>query len=332
MAASRQNQRSIGWLFSEDGTDGPDFVERQTSRTQESLMSLTRIMEKQGLDPFMLVRARGAGGLAVGLEEHARFGHGLVFKRDLKEGEDVFSEVPLVIDNAFAIARPLHRVRHNERHNWSIVEECLKTMSIARIKLLLAANYAEGLADVTWETPGDDTAKQYMVDTYKVEDALVYRLYNIFSTNNLVAGIGLMPIRTASGAPLQVPFPRYGFFLLMSRANHACAPSATLRRERPAGALATTVVTTRNVRAGEPLTIDYLQTVSGPSKRVELCKAFGFRCACDRCRPLCSLLACDKIATQACPCQHAQYCCKDHQRHDWQRHKLEEHEKDTFFV
>jgi hypothetical protein len=165
-----------------------------------------------------------------------------------------------------------------------------------------------------------------MAKTYKREEQAIQRLYDIMSTNCIVAELGLKPVMFAGGVRGHVVVPHYGFFPLMSRANHSCTPSVTLVHPRSTSAgSVTTFVTTRDVKAGEALTMDYVNATPLSKKRLELYKGFGFRCRCERCRGLCALLECNEKGAKACgACHKVRYCCKEHQVKDWPRHKATE--------
>ena len=253
----------------------------------------------------------------------------LVYSVHLGPDQHVFTERPFVQDTLIEIAPWLHQPLYNKRQAWNLVERCFKTLVPAQIEALLATGYATGVVvrAQSWETPADDHALQHIMRVCRIIDEdMVRRLYDIMATNNIVACTSIIPSMVP---PMLVP-ARYGFFLLMSRMNHACIPSARLDIPTvPWGDVgdATSVLTTRAVRAGEPLTFDYVNAVPLAEKRKTLLELFGFRCECDRCRPLCALLECNNEGSRSCPCHAVRYCSQEHQRADWLRHKASEHIK-----
>ncbi len=258
-------------------------------------------------------------------------GKQLVFCVDMPAGALVFTERPLVEDAVLEASAAERALRHNDRPAWSIVEQCLTLLPRHEIDALLAAGYARDVTAAAaqgWEAPGDERALAYMCSTFPTVDAaLVRHLYDVVGTNNIIASTTLVP--GATGVVYEIPL-RYGFFALLSRANHACSPSVRLAIPRyPFAPLhcveGVSVYTTRTVRAGEPLTFDYIVNSTREAKRTTLMHLFGFRCACDTCVTLCTLLECREPGAHACPCHRARYCSAAHQRADWARHKKEEH-------
>lgn len=246
----------------------------------------------------------------------------LVYASSLAKGEFVFGETPLVIDGVAQTPKEIHRKRHNERWVWSEVEECLKTPR--KIEMIFNSDYAQGIIQSPgiWEEPGDTEALNEIRKIYNFSEDEIKRLYDIFATNHLIAAIKIIP---ENGFNLAVP-ANYGFFLLLSRINHACYPSAELKI--PSGPDSPVqVFTTRTVQTNEPLTIDYATSVPLEQKREALLKLYGFRCACNRCVNLCGWLPCNKVAKLHCPCRTFKYCSKQHQKLDWARHKNAEHKK-----
>jgi len=248
-------------------------------------------------------------------------GKGLAFSRPLDAGQVVFCEIPLVVDASHMISPEEHELRHNSRFAWSIVEEALKTLPAPLLQSLLSSDYATGIVNMHWDSAGDARALAYMVATYQKSPESVGRLYDVMATNCIVADVGMKRIEVG-GRVVHVPVPLYGFFALLSRANHSCRPSASLSK-RPGRA--TFVITTRAVAAGEALTIDYLQTEPAATKRRELFKQFGFYCACAHCKTRCALLSCNEAGDKWCSkCHTARYCSREHQVEDWARHKAAE--------
>jgi len=250
-------------------------------------------------------------------------GKELAFNVPLGQGAVVFKERPLVVDAALAVSVAVGKERYNSRHSWSITEECLKTIPGPELEALVSkGGYADGIGLVKWEVPGDDNALEYLVRTYKKPGDLIRRLYDIMSTNVIIADTGLMAMEDGQGHRFHVPYPRYGFFPLLSRANHSCTPSATLVRP-PTEPGVTHVVTTRPVKEGDALTIDYVQAEPLETKRTFLLENYDFRCACERCRDFCSRLSCNNAGTKVCSaCKQMRYCCREHQVADWPRHKM----------
>lgn len=253
----------------------------------------------------------------------ARHARGLAFSVPLAAGQVAFSEIPLVVDASHMLSQEEHQARHNSRSAWGITDECLRRLPRQQILDLLAADYATGVIDGQWESPGDDKALSLLSQRYATEPALARRLYDVIATNCVAADIGLKPVSLPDGRTARLLVPLYGFFALLSRANHSCCPSATLAKPRPSprGPIAS-IVTTRRVAAGEALTIDYVQNEPLATKRAELLKQFGFACACERCETLCSLVTCNETGAKACSrCHTARYCSREHQVADWPRHK-----------
>jgi hypothetical protein len=248
---------------------------------------------------------------------------GLAFSVALAPGQIAFGEIPLVVDASHTLSEEEHKERHNSRSAWGIAEECLKRLSPQQIQNLLAADYATGILDGRWESPGDDRALAYLATRYVVDPGTTRRLYDLMATNCVAADTGLKPVPLPGGGRVHVMVPLYGFFALLSRANHSCCPSATLTppKSTPRGPLRS-VITTRRVEAGEALTIDYLHTEPLATKRLALWAQFGFTCACERCETLCSLLSCSAKGDKSCSvCHKARYCGREHQVADWPRHK-----------
>ena len=248
---------------------------------------------------------------------------GLVFSVAHAQGAPVFTEVPLAMDACPLPPLSEHSARHNCRHAWSITEECIKALTPTAIESLLRANYATGIIGTQgsrWDSPGDDSALQYMAHTYDMDASSVRHLYDVVATNCLLAGLVMATI----GKNTYHPAPRYGFFLLLSRANHSCVPSAMLTHSSSRDGVVT-VSATRSVKPGDALTIDYLPNIALAKKRFTLFEAYGFRCACHRCSRLCSWLDCNERGTKTCSkCRRAAYCSVEHQRLDWKRHKTDE--------
>jgi hypothetical protein len=256
-------------------------------------------------------------------------GHELRFAQALDAGALVFSEQPLVEDAVAELlalgpaGERLHQARHNARWAWSIVEQMLATLDTNAIEELLAAGYATGLGAARWESPGDDDALAYVTTEQWWDVSVVRALYDMVATNNIITRTRL--VNAAPGVTLEVA-ARHGFYLALSRANHACEPTATLQIPPEAGGV-THVVTTRAVAAGEPLTIDYVLRTPLGEKRAAVLDLYGFCCQCPRCAPLCSYVGCAARATRRCPCGRAHYCANaEHQRLDWPRHKREAHQ------
>ncbi len=246
-------------------------------------------------------------------------GKELVFSRSMEKNQIVFTEAPLVIDAVIEISQTDHMQRHNDRPAWSIVEQCLKTLSREQIELLLLAKFAANIVHWTksWEA-GDDAALHYMTQQSIFCSRKIRALYDIIATCNIVARVKKVPFSEGE----MLVSARHGFFVLLSRANHSCIPSVALHppMEHEQGPMK--VVTLHDVVKDAPLTFDYLSLVSLEQKRPALLQCFGFRCECPRCVTLCHLLECNRVGKLRCPCHCAHYCSKDHQREDWQRHKI----------
>ncbi len=257
----------------------------------------------------------------------------LVFRVPLEKGAIVFTERPLIEDTVPEMPEEARVAQYNNRPAWSLVAQCFRLLTQEEINALLASGYAHGVvaAAQAWETPADDRALAHIMTRAPAyaNEALVRRLYDVMATNNILACRTRMPL---AGRQVELPL-RYGFFPLLSRANHACTPSVTLAIPLfPLGPFhcsgGVSVVTTRAVQAGEAVTFDYVNNAPLEGKRETLLKLYGFRCACDTCVPLCAWLACDKRGTLACPCpagSRTRYCSVEHQRADWPRHKTGEH-------
>jgi hypothetical protein len=253
---------------------------------------------------------------------------GLYVQKEVAEGEVVAVEHARFLS---APAQAVHPVHHNRRYAWSMVENILKEFPTTEaleglLSELRKDAYATGLAEASWAL-GDTQALDWLARAYKQSPYLIREVYNIMCTTAINAGLATRNLRVPGLArEIQlIDTNLHGFFPLFARINHSCAPNIKL--EPPldvAGPLA--LVALRPLQAGEELSFHYLgEGIERSAQRRELLQQFAFRCACPQCRQLCALLECTKKADKHCPCQRAHYCCPEHQKLDWARHKGAEH-------
>jgi hypothetical protein len=254
--------------------------------------------------------------------------YGLAFAQSMEPNALVGHEMPLM-RSRFEDAES-HYTMFNDRPAWSLVQEAFETLPASHRTAILEANYAKGIVHATrsWEE-ADQKILEKMSERFGIENKDVLEVYDIMATNNLVAqlfevpglaGIGEQAERDGRRVIVRLPLS-YGFFGKLSRANHSCDPSARLDVPLSTGPIA--VYTTRKVKRGEELTIDYLQNRPAKGKREALLEAFGFRCTCKRCVSLCALPGCEKVGEFICArCHKSRYCDRAHQRADWVRHKI----------
>ena len=258
------------------------------------------------MDPYAyVIRDRELAPVVVTLPEAQGQGQGqqgLVFRTALGAGQDVFTERALVEDAVLETPDAEHHTRHNDRYAWSLVEAQLKRGPDAWATLF-AAHYATGMGTLQWET-GDVRALGVLSEAYRVASRTVCHLYAIMATNNVTSYI-FRALDAPSNRCIELPL-RHGFFPLLSRANHACDPSATLIITGGYSLVGEThgrpviVRTLRAVQAGEAVTFDYAHAVPAHQKRQALLDLFGFRCTCPRCASLCSVLTCYAKGSLAC--------------------------------
>jgi SET domain-containing protein len=65
--------------------------------------------------------------------------------------------------------------------------------------------------------------------------------------------------------------------------NHSCAPNATPRYRSWKGAAAVRVQATRDVLAGEEITMSYVDETAGVDARADALASYGFTCECEKC-------------------------------------------------
>jgi hypothetical protein len=246
------------------------------------------------------------------------FGLGLVFSSDLEANETVFTESPLVSTEDV-------KVQAEGTFVWSLVEAVLR----AGLDLHVLLKYARDIP-TRWDD-NDQRALERLQQEFPAHAGGLHGLYEVMATNNLVSR--LHHIRGSLGGN-EVTFEvanAHGFYPLLSRANHACKPTArlyppvvSLFDSQKSNAWRTCVVTTQAVRAGDELTIDYAQSITPEEKRSYLFQEHGFRCGCVACASLCYELSCSKTGSYGCSrCQVAHYCGREHQASDWPRHHRE---------
>ncbi|CAG9464172.1 unnamed protein product [Pedinophyceae sp. YPF-701] len=74
-----------------------------------------------------------------------------------------------------------------------------------------------------------------------------------------------------------------GFFPLQSLLNHSCDPALLVAMDYDGGSSSVTLLARRDIRAGEELTISYVDTALPTDERGELLRDYGFTCTCPRC-------------------------------------------------
>lgn len=92
------------------------------------------------------------------------------------------------------------------------------------------------------------------------------------------------PLLDALGEAYDAPAEGSGFFTLQSCANHDCAPSAHAVKPPGAADGAAVISAARRMRAGEEITLCYVEADAPLDERQEALRDYGFACACDRCR------------------------------------------------
>lgn len=231
----------------------------------------------------------------------------LVASKDFKEGELVFIESVLIEDNVSELSPQRHYDCHNERWAWSIVEQILSEYSVMEVEEFLSLNFATIPSCAFVLESGDERALAYMSLTYPLyERDMILQLFNVVVTNNISSREG-----------------KYGFYMYVSRMNHACKPNTTLYNHKDDGSCH--VFAVRDIIAGESLTRDYVIGTPIEQKRTLLFNQYAFICRCSFCVKKCCWLQCDARGPLKCPCQQVSYCSKEHQKLDWKRHKECEH-------
>jgi hypothetical protein len=264
------------------------------------------------------------------VEKRKGFGLGLVFTSDHAANEKVFTEMPLVSTQDI-------KVQAEGTFVWTLVEAVLR-------KDLEEAGLLQYARDIPTQWDQTDQANlERLQRTFPAAAAADIRgLHEVMATNNLVSRLqhqrGYLNGKEITVATAKA----HGFYPLLSRANHACKPTAVLQ---PPADLVTffnseaskeqrmCIVTTQAVRAGDELTIDYVQGVAPDEKRTYLFQNHGFRCRCGACALLCQELSCNKRGPRGCSrCQVARYCGREHQRSDWRHHQHECKPHNSFFL
>ena len=92
------------------------------------------------------------------------------------------------------------------------------------------------------------------------------------------------PLLDALGEAYDAPAEGTGFFALQSCANHDCAPSAHAVKPPGAADGAAVISAARRIRAGEEITLCYVEADAPLAERQEALRDYGFVCACERCR------------------------------------------------
>lgn len=250
----------------------------------------------------------------------------LLYNCDLDSQEFMFSELPFAWDQFCQISSAQQEKSFNQRPAWSIVDGCFDQKDPDMLHRLMN-QYANGLLynrPELWEE-ADDKVLKAIARTYNANPKEVRKLYDIIATNNVVCSLTILDIPEVN---LQIHHPnRYGFFLVFSRINHSCNPSARLILPIGMEIAPVKLITTRAVCKGESITIDYMSAVPPEQKRSQLWDQFGFICQCSECKTRCTLLSCNNKCKLVCACKQAYYCCKQHQKEDWKRHKLDKHTK-----
>lgn len=73
------------------------------------------------------------------------------------------------------------------------------------------------------------------------------------------------------------------FYALQSCMNHSCSPNATALREGAGASASAQLVTNRQIKAGEEVTISYIDEEMKVSDRQAALRDYGFQCTCQRC-------------------------------------------------
>lgn len=235
----------------------------------------------------------------------------LMAKEDIKEGALVFIESCLVCDKVAELTLQQHQYRHNGRWSWSILEELLKGFTEEKVRQLLAIELP-GIPDdrFAWER-GDYQALNYMAKKFPSYDRATLQLlfYTIVRNNISCRGTNREDAC-------------YGIYVFISAMQHGCRPNTQVMTHQDDASAH--VFATRDIKKGELLTRDFI----GPcleAKRLQLYANYGQHCRCSDCRALCGLLSCQEKAPLSCPCHTISYCCREHQKMDWPRHKKEGH-------
>ncbi|CAE7658055.1 SET5, partial [Symbiodinium pilosum] len=96
----------------------------------------------------------------------------------------------------------------------------------------------------------------------------------------LVLNAASFAVPFREGSP---PLRAAGVFVLLSTMNHSCAPSVRLETSEDTGS-EVSMLTTRDLEAGEPLTLAYVEPDwPGNERRHQLSSHWFFDCDCPRC-------------------------------------------------
>jgi hypothetical protein len=275
----------------------------------------------------------------------------LVSDQPYAKGDAIFFESAFIEDNIKEISLEDHKLNDNERWSWNITRQLLSKFDRKSLEKFIATQFAtsDPKKSILWEKEDDIILNQLTTQYHKDgEKDLVYELYDIIVTNNIVSRtICIEPQnKSIDNMVARIEPSQHGLYLLLSRMNHSCEPNTIItelnkfhdvdmkpvvskKTGQPIGyesGSTRCVVALRDIKKGEPLVYDYVSSIPLDLKRNALFESWQFRCACSRCIKLCGLLSCNRIGSMTCPCHKIKYCSKSCQRVDWNRHKSSEHE------
>ncbi len=249
-------------------------------------------------------------------------GYEMYAKRDIKDGEIIWKEAPLIS------SYPTNKIDpslHNSRYAWSIVEQLLKTEhKELRLQLLFDNNYAKNGVNQSWES-GDDVVTERLARENQYDVDRVKNIYSIVGTNAITSRTKLKWVNKDICIE---DMECYGFFKDLSRINHSCIPNIKLiiPNDQQQEIDSISVVALKNINIGEAIVMDYVQNAKIDERRLLLFKNYGFRCSCEICDKKCSHAECNEVKLLSkCPCHMVKYCSVTCQRKDWKRHKEEKY-------
>ncbi|KAI6884433.1 hypothetical protein KC360_g4218 [Hortaea werneckii] len=231
----------------------------------EDIAKMTIQQTQQSQDESII---REQIALAVGSESAALFelrhtvdrGYGLFAATDIQRGTCIFKEAPLVLITRWRshdpktmddISEKLYELSPNQRRAYRLLHKEVDddySMTFRTMKDRLAG----------MKTKSDQASRlERLLDDFA-----------IFKTNGVQAGIG----------------GRHGHavFLTYSRLNHSCSPNAHHAYNAPEGL--EMLHATRDITAGEEITITYINLLLTPRQRAAELQQWGFACACKSCK------------------------------------------------